>query len=109
MNRELIEEVCVDVDNDIPHKMRLTYYLLTDSISDEHCDLKVYGAEIDKENIGQECGQREKKIIKDLFFRRSDAEEFLKKISAGTVTPMGLKYAVRDHINEKLKILACEG
>ncbi len=104
MEKEFYNEIYVDTESDTPEKMQLTYYLLSENISDEHCDLKIYGAEIDK-TIG---GKTEKKIMRDLFFRRSDAEEFMRKISSGTVTPMGLKYAVQEHICESLNYCSCE-
>ncbi len=98
MKRELFNEIYVNTDSEPPQPMRLTYYLLIENISDEHCDLKVYGAEIEKLT----GGKIEKKIMNDLFFRRSDAEDFMRRISSCAVTPMGLKYAVQEHISERL-------
>ena len=86
--------------------MELTYYLLTDSVREEYCDLKVYGAEIQK-NCPLD-GETENKAIKNLFFRRSEAENFLEKLARNRVTPMGLISAVSEHIGEQLQLLSCE-
>lgn len=82
----------------------LAYYLLTGWVSEEYCDLVVYGAEIDRE-ITYADGKRErdKKVIPDLFFVRDEAQEFLQKIFDNEVTPTELKYAIREYIGEKLK------
>ena len=109
MQRELIDEIWLDADDEEPHRIKLTYYLLTDSVREEYCDLKVYGAEIDKEDVfsGGIC-ENESKIIKNLFFRYGEAEEFLKKLVRLEVTPMGLMSAVSEHIGEKIKQLIYE-
>lgn len=82
----------------------IAYYLLSGRISEEYCDLIVYGAEIDRE-ITYANGKRErdKKIISDLFFVRDEAEDFLQKIFDDEITPTELKYAVREYIGEKLQ------
>ena len=109
MQRKLFDEVEIDFTGDKPHLMKLTYYLLTDSVREEYCDLKVYGAEIDKEDIysGGVC-ENESKIIKNLFFRLSEAEDFLEKLVRLRVTPMGLMSAVSEHISEKIRQLIYE-
>jgi len=108
--REKYREILVGTDDDVPKNMRLTYYLLTDNVREEYCDLKVYGAEIDKENVfdGEES-ENESKTIKNLFFRKQEAESFLDKLARNQVTPMGLKSAVTEHIGEQIKLLTCEG
>jgi len=93
-----------------PYNMKLTYYLLTDSVREEYCDLKVYGVEIAKRCIKDEkVLEKEKKIIKNLFFNREEAESFLDKIIKEKTTPLELKSAVSTHIGEKIKLITCEG
>ena len=104
MERELFNEILVNTDCDTPQSMQLKYYLLSENIGDENYDLKIYGAEIDKHFDGKS----EKKIIRDLFFKKGEAIEFLKKISDASVTPMGLKYAVHEHICDYLNIHSYE-
>ncbi|MBR4172926.1 MAG: hypothetical protein IKR46_00980 [Clostridia bacterium] len=107
MLRELFDEIIIDAEKT---RIKLTYYMITDSVREEYCDLKVYGAEIDKEEFFSEnvC-ERESKMIKNLFFRKAEAEEFLKKLSSGSVTPMGLMSAVTEHINEQICRFTYEG
>ncbi len=109
MQRKLFDEVEVDFTEDRPHRMKLTYYLLTDSVREEYCDLKVYGAEIDKEDVfsGGIC-ENESKIVKNLFFRLNEAEDFMEKLVRLRVTPMGLMSAVSEHISEKIRRLIYE-
>ncbi|MCR4718392.1 MAG: DUF6514 family protein [Firmicutes bacterium] len=110
MKREFFDEVTVDIREDEAHQMKLTYYMLIDSVREEYCDLKVYGAEIDKEDMfsGGVC-ENESKIIKNLFFRYSEAEAFLKNLVRARVTPMGLMSAVSEYIGERIKQLTYEG
>ena len=110
MKRELFDEITVDVREDRAHRMKLTYYMLVDSVREEYCDLKVYGAEIDKEDIySGGVRENESKIVKNLFFRHGEAEEFLKKLVRARVTPMGLESSVSEHIGERIKQLTYEG
>ena len=105
MKKELFEEVCIKAEGEPMYDVQLTYYLLTDSVSEEYCDLKVYGVEIDKvgkkKNGVRDC---EKKIISDLFFKRNEAEEFIQRIAANAVTPRGLKYVVNEYIGERIQL-----
>lgn len=107
--REKFKEISVKTEDMPAGSIKLTYYLLTDSVREEYCDLLVYGAEIDKEVIfGGGVGENESKIIKNLFFRKQEAEDFLNKLVRNQVTPMGLKSAISEHIGEQIKLLACE-
>ena len=110
MKREFFDEITIEIKEDGPRRIKLTYYMLVDSVREEYCDLKVYGVEIDKEDVfsGGIC-ENESKIIKNLFFRHSEAEMFLKKLVRAEVTPMGLMSAVSEHIGERIKQLTYEG
>ncbi len=105
MKKEMFDEIYLEQDGKTPCRIKLTYYLLTDSVSEEYCDLKVYGVEIDKAEEDR-CGRknREKKIIGDLFFKKNEALEFLRKICDNKVMPMGLKYVVNDYIGERIQL-----
>lgn len=110
MQKEPVYKAEIDADEKVPHKIKLTYYMITDCIREEYCDLKVYGAEIEKEEIFADgTKEYDSKIIKNLFFRHSEAEKFLKKLRDGCVTPMGLMSAVSEHINEQIYRLTYEG
>lgn len=110
MKKEFYNELYLNTDDESHLKMRLSYYLLTDKISEEYCDLTVYGAEIDKTLYRKDgVSEEECKILKDLFFKRSEAESFMEKLVRNKVTPMGLKYAVREHIGEQIGAFVSEG
>ena len=103
-NLWILHLVCIiiKVEEEVPYNMLLTYYLITNSVSEEYCDLKVYGVEIDKKCPYEK--DSEKKLITDLFFQKDEAEIFLEKLVDNQVTPMGLKYAVREYIGERLNV-----
>lgn len=109
MKKELFKEVYVGKREDSHIDVTLTYYLLTDSVSEEYCDLKVYGVEIDKEEKKMNSTALvEKKIIKDLFFKKRDAVDFLREICENKVMPMELKYAIDDYIGDKVQFYNTE-
>lgn len=110
MQKELVDEVVIDLEDESPRQIKLAYYMITDNIREEYCDLKVYGAEIEKTEIfaGNVC-EKESKMMKNLFFRYSEADGFLKKLVTGKVTPMGLVSAVSEHINEQMCQFTYEG
>ena len=110
MQRELFDEIIVKTEDEIPHRIKLTYYMITDSVREEYCDLKVYGAQIDKEEISPDGAcEHDSKVIKNLFFRHSEAEDFLRKLARGSVTPIGLMPAVSEHIKEQICRFTYEG
>lgn len=105
MQKDFFDELITGIKGITACTQKLTYYLLTSSVSEEYCDLKVYGVEIDR--VAEYAdGKREsdKKIISDLFFSREEAETFLERILKKEVTPIGLKNAVHDYIGERLQI-----
>ena len=105
MKKEVYDEIVIKAESG--EDIRLTYYLLTGAVSQEYCDLEVYGVEIDKEHI---LGGMEKKQIKNLFFKRSEAIDFLKKIARNKVTPMELKYVIKEYIADRIdSIVASNG
>ena len=107
MKIECFDTVTVRVEDDIPYDMKLTYYLLTGAVSQEYCDLKVYGVEIEKEVVSDKLKiGTERKLVKDLFFKRHDAVEFLNKIIRNKVTPMELKYVIKDHIYQQINVVS---
>ncbi len=97
--RELFKTISITNSKNPTNPIQLTYYLLTDSVSEEFCDLKVYGVEIDK--LSEQ--KSEKKIIPDLFFTKGEAEDFLQRISDNKVTPTELKYEVSKCIDDRLR------
>ena len=106
MKKELFDELTVRVEDDLPYDMHLTYYLLTGEVSKEYCDLEVYGVEIEKEVVASGKPVKERKLIKDLFFKKCEAINFLEKLSRNQVTPIELKYVIKDYICEQINVLS---
>ena len=110
MRKEYFDQVTVQVEDEAAYEMTLTYYLLTSKVKEECGDFCVYGVEIQKESTdtAPDSGA-ERKVIKDLFFKKSEAMEFLRLISQGGVTPIGLKYVVKDYVYDKIHQLSTLG
>ena len=106
MKKEFFDNVTVRVEDDVPYDMKLTYYLLTDAVSEEYCDLNVYGVEIEKEVTSGRHAGIERKMIKDLFFKKCEAIKFLTKITENSVTPTELKYVIKDYVCQQINVLS---
>ena len=109
MQKEFYGQSFTDVAGNPGYTMKLTYFLLIDNVREKYCDLKVYGAEIDRENIYDNGKRRrECKLIRDLFFNRCEAEAFVRTLCDNLVTPMGLKDVLSEYIDEKIRMLSYE-
>ncbi len=105
LERKFFDEVLIDNYEGNGKVLRLRYYLLISPVGEEFCDILAYGVEIDMHTTLQDgTKEHERKIIRELFFKKSDAKEFLEMISKNVVTPMGLKYAVEEYVEKKMKI-----
>ncbi|MDD6214246.1 MAG: DUF6514 family protein [Firmicutes bacterium] len=105
MEKEFFGEAKVKVEDDVAYEMRLAYYITVTSVSEEYCDLKFYGVEIDKEACYADGSKEtEKKMLDDLFFNKNECRMFVQKLLDNEVTPIGLKYVVREYIGEKIHI-----
>ena len=105
LKKELFYEVYID---ELGESVKLTYFLLSDNVSEEYCDLKVYGVEIDKEEIKKGARLVERKIEKELFFEKSEVIKFLQNISQKKVMPRGLKYVINDYIGKRVQLYNAE-
>ena len=107
MRKEYFDRVTVQVEDEQAHEMTLTYYLLTSNVKEDCGDFCVYGVEVQKESTNNSpINGAERKVIRDLFFKKSEAIEFLRLISKGCVTPIGLKYVVKDYVYDKIQQLS---
>ena len=99
----------IEILKDTPRRITLTYYLLEGNISEEYCDLKIYGALVEKE-VMSKSGRimREKKSIPDLFFTKGEAKMFLERISKEKVMPIDLKCAVKPYVDEQIRLKSVE-
>ena len=95
----------IEIMKDTPNSITLTYYLLESNISEEYCDLKIYGVlveKISKSKSGRKI--RERKSIPDLFFTKRDARKFLERIYEQKIAPIDLKYAIKPYIEERMGV-----
>lgn len=81
----------------------LEYYLIPENISQMYCDLKSYGVKV-KKTIYSEGGGKtvETKQINNVFYRKNEAEEFIRLILRNSVTPVALRDVVDDYIIESI-------
>ena len=83
-------------------KIYLKYYLISEKISAEYCNLMSYGIKAEKTVLYDGGGKTvETKQINNVFYRRADAEKFLKIILKNKVTPVSLRDVVEDYIIEQ--------
>ena len=103
MEKELFKQI--ELLKDTPGRITLTYYLLESNISEEYCDLKIYGVLVEKESTSKNGrSMKEAKSIPDLFFTKQEARLFLEKICRDRIMPIDLKYAVKPYVEEQILI-----
>ncbi|MBQ7986452.1 MAG: hypothetical protein IJ304_04205 [Clostridia bacterium] len=101
MEKEFFKRI--EIMKDTPNRITLTYYLLEGNISEEYCDLKIYGVLVEKEVMAKSGRiMREKKSIPDLFFTKGETKMFLERISKEKVMPIDLKCAVKPYVDEQI-------
>ncbi len=81
----------------------LDYYIIPENISADYCDLKCYGIKIEKTSVYEGRGKTvESKQINNVFYRLSDAEEFMTYISKKATEPCMLRETVEKYIIESI-------
>ena len=107
LNKEFFKRI--EILKDTPNRITLTYYLLEGNISEEYCDLKIYGVLVEKE-VMSKSGRimREKKSIPDLFFTKGEAKMFLERISKEKIMPIDLKCTIKPYVDEQIRLKSVE-
>lgn len=96
---KLKEEEITDYD------LTLEYYMVTEPLCKEYSDLLRYGVKIKMIQVFPDGKTDEKsKEIRDIFYRKNDAEEFISLLIRNKVTPTHFREVVEDYISEKLKV-----
>lgn len=81
----------------------LEYYIIPECISADYCDLKSYGIKILKTVFYEGGGKSaESAQINNVFYRRSDADEFLSIIAEKTAEPQSLRTEMERYIIESI-------
>ena len=85
------------------YEMRIEYYLIPEKISQDYTDLMRYGVKIKMTSLFDGGGRAEEiKQITNVFYRLSDAEDFIRLLIRNKVTPVSLRDVVEDYIIESL-------
>lgn len=85
----------------IAENTTVEYYLITNKIGGEYCDLMSYGVKLVKTARFLGGGKTvEAKQINNIFYNIDDAERFLSILKRGTVTPTTLSDVVEDYITD---------
>ena len=81
----------------------IEYYLNEEHMCKEYSDLKKYGITVKKtEKHPDGRVLKESKTIDGIFYRQADVTEFLDKLVRNSVTPVGFRDALEEHICGKL-------
>lgn len=88
--------------SDVPcgEDMKFEYYLTEEFLCERYSQIRRYGVII-KKITG---GKIEKKQINDVFYRLSDAEEFVYLLMRNKVTPMTLEEIITEYITGKISL-----
>lgn len=83
--------------------MQLEYYIISEHIGFENCNLMSYGIRV-KKTVYYDGGGKtiETNQINNVFYRLDDAEEFIHLIIRNKVTPVTLRDVVEDYIVESI-------
>lgn len=81
----------------------LDYYIISESISADYCDLKCYGIKIQKTVVYDGGGKMvESSQINNIFYRYNDVTEFLTVITEKETEPAELRGEVEKYIIESI-------
>ena len=88
-------------------ELKLEYYITSEPLCADYSDLMRYGIKINMilhhfDNTTTE----ESKEIRDIFYRKHDAEEFTEILMRNKVTPTHFREVVEDYVTSKLKVRA---
>lgn len=87
------------------YDVNLEYYIVTEPLCSDYSDLLRYGVKINM-LLTSPDGRitEESKEIRDIFYRKNDAEEFVNLLVKNKVTPTHFREVVEDYITSKLKV-----
>ena len=81
----------------------IDYYIVPENISAAYCDLKCYGIKAEKTTMYEGGGKViETKQINNVFYRESDAYEFLENAAVRKTEPAALGIFMEKYILESL-------
>lgn len=87
----------IKIDGDIYEELK--YYIIVENISETYCDLKCYGIRIEKESVCSGGGKIiDIKQINNIFYKLSDAQNFMKEITELKTEPSKLMLSIEKYI-----------
>ncbi|MBP3360192.1 MAG: hypothetical protein J6N52_05020 [Clostridia bacterium] len=90
----------------IPYDMTIEYYMTEELLCSRYSDLKRYGVIVKKTcSFPDGTATGEEKQINDIFYRKSDADDFLDMLIRNRVTPMAVEEIIQEYICNKLVAL----
>lgn len=90
----------------IDYNLILEYYIITEPLCKEYSDMLRYGAKIKMlSEFADGTKNEETKEIRDIFYRKNDAEDFLSILFKNKVTPTHFREVVENYISEKLRVI----
>lgn len=91
----------------IDYNLTLEYYMVTEPLCKEYSDMLRYGVKIKMiSEFPDNTSNEESKEIKDIFYRKKDAEDFLEVLLKNKVTPTHFREVVENYISEKLRVIS---
>lgn len=83
--------------------IELEYYIISEDIAKAYCSLKYYGAKIIKTVRRAEGKTVESTQINNIFYRRDDIEDFVRRLVLNNAEPSELKAAAEKCIADSVK------
>lgn len=105
VNIELYGKCDEKAGKEIDYDMTLEYYMISEPLCEEYSDLMRYGIKIVKTAVYKDgTVNTEQKEIRDIFYRKQEAQEFIKMLIANKVTPTGFLDVVEEYIASRLLV-----
>lgn len=84
-------------------EIQLEYYLVEENVSSQYTDMIRYGIRVIQTVIYPGGGKTvDMKQLNNVFYKREDAEEFMKSIIKKRIVPEGLKRYVENYITTRI-------
>lgn len=91
----------------IDYNLTLEYYIISEPLCEEYSDMMRYGIKIKMTaEFTDGTTDEEIKEIRDIFYRRKDAESFIKLLLENKVTPTHLREIIEEYISDTLKLFS---
>ena len=98
--RELYGTIIEKPGSELEYELQLNYYLNKEPVSSDSLNPIRYGITIEKAAVFSSGSvKKEEKTINNIFYRRDDAEKFLKILIRGKVTPVTFAEIAEEYVS----------